>query len=219
MHICLNTLPLPDEIVFCRHGESIGNARGKNDNSIEHTPNHRFNLTSTGKNQALSAGYFLNTYAPHGFDDYYVSTFLRAQETFKLLGLKDNPEPFEDPRLDEYWRDIFHSMSEADVAVFYPIEHAIAEREGWYHYRPPQGEAQKDVELRILSFLSSLSPCKRIFICGHGQWFCFFERILCGKSRNETRRNSPTNCSVVSFKKEGHIFSSKIIFEPEKNAP
>src|SRR3989338_5658720 len=102
MHIRLNTLPLPDEIVFCRHGESIGNARGKNDNSIEHTPNHRFNLTSAGKNQALSAGRFLSTCAPHGFDEYYVSTFLRAQETFKLLDLKGNPEPFEDPRLDEY---------------------------------------------------------------------------------------------------------------------
>ncbi|MBI2048036.1 MAG: phosphoglycerate mutase family protein [Parcubacteria group bacterium] len=205
---------LPDEIVFCRHGESVGNVRKKDDSSTNDIPNHQFDLTSVGVSQARQAGVYLNTHFNGGFPEYYVSTFLRAKRTFQLLCLNTNPTPYEDPRLDEYWRGIFHSMPEDAIRIFYPSEHAIAKREGWYHYRPPQGEAGKDVELRILSFLSSLEPHERIFICGHGQWFCFLDRILCGKTRDEARTESPKNCSVVSFKMRCGKFESSVLFEP-----
>lgn len=214
MRIRLNISSLPNEIVFCRHAESEGNAVGISDKSTVSIPNHQFDLSQKGHDQTALTRDFVKERYPNGFDQYYISTFLRTWLTFYRIF--DNNVPSEDPRLDEWWRGIFHNLSEREINEFYPLEKTILKREGWYHYRPPQGEAGKDVELRILSFLGSLEVCDRIFICGHGRWFLFFQRILCGRDRisNNYKHNIvPGNCSVISFKKYGDIFQSSVIFE------
>lgn len=213
MHIKLNVVSLPEKIIFCRHAESIGNAVKKDDVSTLNSPNHQFHLSPRGHDEVIEVRDFISATFPEGFSEHYVSTFLRTQLTFSGIFLH-NIVPFEDPRLDEWWKGIFHSLSAKEINRFYPKENHVMKREGWYHYRPPQGESGKDVELRILSFLSTLNSCKSIFICGHGQWFCFLERILCGKTRIQTEMKSPKNCSVTCFEKDAETFVLNTIFEP-----
>jgi len=212
MKINLNLSHLPDEIVFCRHAQSTGNAVGKDDASTSTTANHFFGLSNLGKTQPAQVKVFLEEEYPDGFDDYYISTFLRTELTFKVI--YEHIVPFEDPRIDEWWKGIFHSLSAEEITKFYPHEKVILEREGWYHYQPPQGESGKNVELRILSFLSTLTSGRTVFICGHGRWSCFLDRILCGKSRSNVLARPPKNCSVIRFKKCANTYKASVLFEP-----
>jgi broad specificity phosphatase PhoE len=157
LHINLNINSLPDQIVFCRHAESVGNAIKQDDESTKEMPNHQFALSPNGKRQLKETAEFVKQKFANGFAEYYVSTFLRTQLTFAGL-FTEKINSFEDPRLDEWWKGIFHSLSLAERQRFYPNERITQEREGWYHYRPPQGESGKDVEIRILSFLYSVTP-------------------------------------------------------------
>ncbi len=214
MHININFNSLPQSIVFCRHAESVGNARGLDDNSTRDIANHEFGLSPVGFNQVPQTREFLRSSFPGGFAEYYVSSFLRTQITLKGL-FGETKIPFEDPRLDEWWKGIFHSLSKAEIAEHYPAEHAVLEREGWYHYRPPQGEAGKDVEVRILSFLNSLTPVESIFICGHGRWFSYFERLLLQRSREETSQKAPDNCAIIQLTKGVGEYKSEVLFTPK----
>lgn len=213
MHIKIDVASLQREIVFCRHAESVGNAKGRDDNSTSDTPNHQFKLSAVGVHQLEPMRRFLETEFPDGFSDYYVTTFLRTQLTFQGV-IGGHITPYEDPRLDEWWKGIFHSLSEQEISRHYPVEHRVLKREGWYHYRPPQGEAGKDVEVRILSFLNSLRPVPRIFICGHGRWYSFLERILLGRPREETDKEAPKNCSIIRLTHDGQVFRKSVLFIP-----
>lgn len=44
MHINIDIHSLPQKIIFCRHAESIGNARKRDNFSDKTTPNHEFDL-------------------------------------------------------------------------------------------------------------------------------------------------------------------------------
>lgn len=212
MNVKLNIARMPDEIYFCRHAQSVGNARGMDDDSLIDIPNHSFGLSEAGIVQAQVAASWLRGHNK-AFDEHYVSTFTRTHETFSLL-FGDTITPYEDPRLDEWWKGIFHAMSPEERARFYPAEQAILDCEGWYHYRPPQGESRKDVELRILSFLSVLSSCKRIFICGHGRWENSFERLLCGLPRESTQTKVVSNASIVRYTKKQHSYQREPLITP-----
>ena len=213
MYVNIKSGSLPQRITFCRHAESVGNARGVDDNSTQTNANHQFELSPLGQRQVIQTRDFIHALFPNGFSEYYVSSFLRTQVTFR--GLFDGKIiPYEDPRLDEWWKGIFHSLSAEMIAQHYPAESAVLKREGWYHYRPPQGEAGKDVEVRILSFLNSLTPVDDIFICGHGRWFNYFERLLLQISREETKARAPDNCSIIQLTKAGNKYSSELLFTP-----
>ncbi len=213
MYVNIKGGSLPQSITFCRHAESVGNARGLNDNSTLTTANHQFELSLLGQRQIIQTRDFIQSRFPNGFSEYYVSSFLRTQATFTGL-FGGAVIPYEDPRLDEWWKGIFHSLSAEMIAEHYSAESAVLKREGWYHYRPPQGEAGKDVEVRILSFLNSLTPVDNIFICGHGRWFSYFERLLLQISREATKSKVPDNCSVVQLTKEGDKYRSELLFTP-----
>lgn len=213
MYVNINNNLLPQIIIFCRHAESVGNAIGLDDNSTKEMANHKFELSPIGQQQVSQTSNFILSHFPDGFAEYYVSSFFRTQATFRGLFGK-NIIPFEDPRLDEWWKGIFHSLSKEEVARHYPAESAVLEREGWYHYRPPQGEAGKDVEARILSFLNSLTPVDSIFICGHGRWFSFLERLLLRIPRSETSVRASDNCSIIQLVKKTDQYESKVLFTP-----
>ena len=213
MHVNIKHDLLPQRITFCRHAESFGNARGLDDNSTREVANHQFELSQKGRGQISQTRDFIQSNFPNGFSEYYVSSFFRTRATFRGL-FGDNIVPYEDPRLDEWWKGIFHSLSKEEIARHYPAESAVLEREGWYHYRPPQGEAGKDVEMRILSFLNSLTPADDIFICGHGRWFSFLERLLLRLPRSKTSTQAPDNCSVIRLSKDKNKYCSEVLFTP-----
>ena len=214
MHVKIKTESMPNQIIFCRHAESIGNANSLDDNSTKETANHQFKLSPHGQNQVTQVRDFVSSSFPNGFSEYYVSSFLRTQATFRGIW-GESVLPFEDPRLDEWWKGIFHSLTKDDIAEYYPIESTTLKREGWYQYRPPQGESGKDVELRILSYLNSLSPVENIFICGHSRWFNFFERLLLQLPREEMSTEVLKNCSVLVLAKNGNKYKSQILFNPK----
>ena len=192
----------PKQIVIVRHAESEGNAKKADDNSMTEVANHQFSLTVAGQEQALTTGEHLRV--NYEFDAFFVSTFERTQQSFALMF--PEVKPIVDSRLDEFWRGIWHTMSEEEAVQAYPQEVRIKEREGLYHYRAPGGQNGQDVDLMIYSFLSDLRELyanKRLLIVGHGTWMIFFWRIMRGLSIKEAearyKSNKYHNASVTVF--------------------
>lgn len=198
---------LPETIYFARHGQSIGNARGLDDASLKDLANHRFPLTKKGKEESRVLGAFIRENVQ--YDVLYTSTFLRPQETLHYaLGSVEHKM---DALLDEWWKGIFHSMSAEEREQFYPAEQAIVEREGWYHYRPPQGESGKDVERRLRQFLAILDGTPLIF--GHGRVAGFLDRMLCNREIDlNCKYEIPKNCELWRFQKEKQHYVRTSLF-------
>jgi broad specificity phosphatase PhoE len=87
---------LPIDIILVRHGQSEGNvvhkASRKGDNRLftqefRNRHSRMFRLTDKGISQATKAGQWLADNVPMPLDRFYVSDYLRAQETAALLGL------------------------------------------------------------------------------------------------------------------------------------
>lgn len=195
-------------IVFVRHGESIGNAKGLDDNSLEDIANHDFPLSDRGSEQAEAAGRYIID-RQFNFDASFVSTYLRTLLTHRKMRIVapnlSVDAPIEDARLDEWWRGIWHTMTSEEIDRYYPLERKIMSREGWYHYRAPGGQNGPDVELQIRSFLNDfLFGAYRhygsILISGHGKWGIMFWKAITGASVGEAEyywKQTPFgNCSI-----------------------
>lgn len=178
----------PKRIVLVRHGESEGNARGKDEQSRLLVANHRFSLTERGRKQACAVELAIRV--KYGMPDVcFVSTFRRTQETLQLM-FPETPSVV-DSRLNELWRGIWHTMSEEAICARFPEETAIREREGWFHYRPPGGQSCQDVELSIHSFTAFLREMydgRYVFISAHGNWLILFTRIVQSLDVEEAER-------------------------------
>ena len=208
---------LPDKIYFFRHAESVGNRRGLDDNSLKTLANHLFPITEdVGVPQAKAlADYVKEKNILSECAEIYVTNFLRTQMTLDIVlkGQNHGLPIYQDSRLDEWWKGIYHSMNAAERAKHYPAEEEIAKREGWYQYRPPQGESGKDVELRLLSFLHDLSHVP--FISGHGRVGGFLDRLLC-KRKLDLNCNypNPKNCELWLFSRNGDAYCRTSLFTP-----
>ena len=98
---------------------------------------HKYALTERGKRQAEITGAWLRE--EFGiFDVYYTSYYRRAQETMRLL--YPDAQIFEDPRLAEAQRGIYHVLHSDEIERLSPWETERRRREGPYHYRPWCGE-------------------------------------------------------------------------------
>src|SRR5581483_7707594 len=166
----------PEKLVLVRHAESEGNVL-----SIEERPKfecsaHGYGLTDRGKKQAEITGKYLREQFG-AFDAYYVSYYQRARDTLKIMypGVK----VFEDSRLAEAQRGIYHTMTHDEIEAKFPEELKRKEREGLYHYRPWGGENWADVELRIHSFLGTLSrdfEGQKVLVVVHGHWLVMLQK-------------------------------------------
>lgn len=167
------------------------------------TATHDYALTERGRQQALRTSRYLR--ALYGeFDVRYVSYYRRSCETMGLL--YPGAKVYEDPRLAEAQRGMYHAMPSSRVAELFPSEIARKEREGLYHYRPWGGENWPDVELRIHSFLGTLSrDCggQKVAIVVHGHWLILFQRLIHHFSINEAlaryRSGVFENASVTTY--------------------
>ncbi|MFA6228413.1 MAG: histidine phosphatase family protein [Patescibacteria group bacterium] len=198
------------KIIFVRHGESIGNAKGLDDESLVELPNHRFPLTLNGQNQAHHAGRALKIVGL-SWEQAFFSSYLRTEQTLQGITEVYNPcglKPIMDSRLDEWWRGIWHTMSKADIVRLYPLEEQIQKREGWYHYRAPGGQSGPDVELQIRSFLNDFfygcySGFKTILVVGHGKWGILFWRLIMDvtidKAKERLQLMPFGNCHISIF--------------------
>lgn len=168
----------PKDLVLVRHAESEGNVLTADKRATFDIPTHKYGLTEKGRQQAKITGdYLRDTFGE--FDIHYVSYYERSRETMSIMC----PEArvYEDPRLAEAQRGIYHFLTKAEMEAKYPEELARKDREGLYHYRPPGGENWPDVELRIHSFLGTLNrdyEGQRVLMVVHGHWLLLYQRLM-----------------------------------------
>lgn len=169
----------PNLLCLVRHAESQGNVLSVDDRARTPLATHDYALTERGKKQAeITADYLQKNYGD--FDSHFVSYYRRAKETMDILAPKAR-DVFEDPRLAEAQRGIYHTMTKLELESKYPEELMRKDREGLFHYRPWGGENWADVELRIHSFIDTLCrDCdgQNVLIVVHGHWLVLFRRLV-----------------------------------------
>lgn len=168
----------PSLLVMVRHAESQGNVLHRDERALLNVPTYAYPLTNEGRRQAAATGKFVRD--KYGFFDiYYTSYYARVKETMQIM--YPQARVYEDPRLAEAQRGIYHTMTQEQITAKYPEELARKDREGLYHYRPPGGENWPDIELRIHSFLGTLArDCagKKVLIVVHGHWLLLLQRLI-----------------------------------------
>jgi broad specificity phosphatase PhoE len=206
----------PRLLALVRHAESEGNIRSKNERAKYGVPTHKYNLTSLGIKQAEITGEYLRGKFGY-FDIYYASYYNRSKETMAVMF----PEArvYEDPRLAEGQRGIWHTMTEEEIRYRYPEEFERRDREGLYHYRPFGGENWADIELRIHSFLGTLNrdyDDQDVLIVVHGHWLILFQRLLEHFSIEEAVKryyeSTAENASVTIYEDETTNGKSRLVF-------
>jgi broad specificity phosphatase PhoE len=168
----------PKQLILVRHAQSEGNIRSSDERAQWNIATHSYGLTDRGKQQARITGEYLHKHYGN-FDTYYVSYYERSRETMRIM--YPNAHAYEDPRIAEAQRGIWHTMTKEEISKQYPGELERKEREGIYHYRPLGGENWPDVELRIHSFLETLSrdrEGKKVLIVVHGNWLVLLQRLI-----------------------------------------
>lgn len=165
-----NNLKRPKRIILIRHGRSAGN----DDKYLyQHVPDCQIELTPEGMVQSEMAGKALKKLIGDETVMFYVSPFLRSQQTFALISRAFSPQQIlqvrEDPRIREQEWGNFQDIDN--------LETILAQRRivGRFFYRFNGGESGADVYDRVSSFLSSFfremkndRPCENIVIVSHG---------------------------------------------------
>jgi probable phosphoglycerate mutase len=212
----------PDRIVLVRHGESEGNILTGEERVKLDKATHDYALTAEGQRQTEVTAKFLKERFRDGFDAFYTSYYRRAKETMEIL-TDGKVKVYEDPRLREAERGIFHTYTPEEVEQYFPLENRRKEREGYYHYRPPGGENWPDIELRIHSFLSTLArdqAGKRVLIVVHGHWLILFQRMIhhfsIETAMDRYHNRVAPNASVTSYRA---VMGGKLDLEMEHVAP
>jgi len=213
----------PKTLVLVRHAESEGNIRSSSERAGYDVASHNYALTPKGRDQAKITGEYLRQRFGK-FDVYYVSYYRRSRETMELM--YPNAHVYEDPRLAEAQRGIWHTMTHEQVMVRFPEEVARKKREGLYHYRPLGGENWPDIELRIHSFLGTLCrdyEGQNVCIVGHGHWLILFERLVRHFSIDDTVKRygagTLANASVTVYFETKVREKSRLILHEENIIP
>lgn len=204
----------PNLLFLVRHAESEGNILSVDERAQTPIATHDYALTPKGQEQARITGEHLRK-SYGNFDAYYTSYYRRARETMKLM--YPQAKVYEDPRLAEAQRGIYHTMTHEQIAQQYPQEIERKTREGLYHYRPFGGENWADVELRIHSFLGTLTrdyAGQNVLIVVHGHWLILFQRLMERFSIEESIRRYKDevvdNASVTIFENKQTTFQKTL---------
>lgn len=213
----------PKQLVLVRHAESQGNVLGTDERAKCSLASHLYQLTERGKRQAEITGeYVRKTFGE--FDAYYTSYYARVQQTMRIM--YPDAKIYEDPRLAEAQRGIWHVMTRKQIAETLPFEIERKEKEKLFHYRPLGGENWPDVELRIHSFLGTLRrdlSGKRVIMGVHGHWLILFQRLIHHFSIEEAVRRYEMavfgNASVTVYEEEKTRGKSHLILKEENRIP
>ncbi len=196
----------PHLLVLIRHAESVGNIRTYDERATFELATHAYPLTERGRKQAeITSTYLREHFGESAPEIYYTSYYERAKETGRILF--PGVHIYEDARLAEGQRGIFHTMTKEEIETRFPEELKRKEREGLYHFRPLGGENWPDIELRIHSFLGTLvRDCEglRVFIVVHGHWLMLFQKLIhhfsVEEALNRYKNKLFCNASVTAYK-------------------
>ncbi len=204
----------PDQLVLVRHAESEGNVRTVDERAQYEVSTHAYPLTERGRAQARATGDWLReTYG--AFDVHYTSYYVRAKETMALMA--PEAKVYEDARLAEANRGIYHTYTRDEIARLFPKELERKEREGLYHHRPLGGENWPDIELRVHSFLGTLTrDCggRKVLIVVHGFWLILFQKLVerfgIEEAARRYREETAPNASVTAYAGEPTLHGSRL---------
>lgn len=213
----------PKLLVLVRHAESQGNVLTVDERARFDLATHSYELTARGKKQAQITGKYLQKKFGK-FDIYYQSYYSRTKQTLQLMYPKAHV--YEDSRLAEGQRGIWHTMTAAQIKKRFPEEVKRKEREGLYHYRPWGGENWPDIELRIHSFLGTLSrdyEDKKVICTVHGHWLIIFQKLIHHFSIEEALKRHKAgvfeNASVTIYEGKNVQGKSRLLLKEENTVP
>lgn len=213
----------PKQLILVRHAESEGNIRSADERAAFELATHAYDLTPCGIEQARMTGEYLKNRFGN-FDIYYVSYYTRSKRTMQVM--YPEAKVYEDPRLAEGQRGIWHTMTQEQIDTHFPGETARKKREGLYHYRPIGGENWPDIELRIHSFLGTLSrdyEDQKILMVVHGHWLVLFQRLIHHHSIQEAiekyKKGVFENTSVTIYEGKTINGKSRLVLKEENIVP
>lgn len=213
----------PKLLVLVRHAESEGNIRSSDERIKFDLSTHAYTLTPRGEQQAQLTGKYLQKRFG-AFDVYYQSYYTRNKQTMGIM--YPDARVFEDSRLAEAQRGIWHTTTMAQMKRRFPEEIVRRKREGLYHYRPWGGENWADIELRIHSFLGTLSRDyggKKVLCTVHGHWLILFQKLIHHFSIEEAldryEKKVVENASVTIYEGKMTKRKSRLVLKEENVVP
>lgn len=190
-------------IYLLRHAETDYNAHAQ---FIGGRSNH-ISLSTKGEKQALEVGKLLRD-SNIQFDKVFCSIANRTRQTLDLIiseaNITDNPIIYSE-ELQELSQGDWEGKSRSEI--YTPEQLAEINSNQWL-FTPPNGESQKEVEERMLGFISSEILSKytegNFLIVGHGIAFKCLLRGILGISSQMAYKLSIENISLtkLSYDKE-----------------
>ncbi len=199
--------------LFVRHGQSEGNVHTIAELLLTGKPNQKYELTQEGVKQGIKAGLLIKEFCEkqdQRISALFQSTYVRTQHTLECilrqLGQWAPPKlkVTTSKLLDEKIGGIFHTMTRNEIEKKHPIEIEKSCKEGYYLYKPPEGESCVDVEVRVHQFVKELlenSPPGVTLVSAHGRWIQILENSLWNRSPEEFNKRKKTdpfpNCAML----------------------
>lgn len=199
------------KILLVRHGESIQN----NHTNDQFLPDHAIPLTDNGREQAVKAGEFLESYLGSGkinqVHTIWTSSYKRTRETAEgINSVLKLPQRIikEDDMLVEMQFGLFHNLTKEECAEKFPYEwqRYMMERQynGKFFARRPGGESPFDVTIRQKLFIDTLyrdinklDKPSIFIIVGHGGSITSFRKAFFHYSYEwYAAAKNPGNCSI-----------------------
>jgi broad specificity phosphatase PhoE len=194
------------EIIFVRHGESIGNAL-KGDDAV-YTGRWDCDLTEKGYAQARA---LIGNPELEGVEVCFVSPLKRALETARIIC---NVEPCVEPRIMERSLGEFEEKKICDVMKIPKYEKYFTDPEymkfrSSFTANAPGGESYADVCRRVEPFALELtsSGYKKVLVVAHFVVIRCLIKLLKGLSEEETLALKVPNCQpiLVVFEEEVNV--------------
>lgn len=183
------------ELLLIRHGETTWNQQGRMQGQQD-SP-----LTPLGLEQAQSLARRLKTVA---FAALYSSDLKRAHDTASCIAEQTGHAILSDRNLRERSFGIFEGLTNSEIAVRYPAEHApFARREP--DYAMPGGESATLFRSRCVSCLEVIAGRhlgETLVVVTHGLVLDALYRTACGMTLEAPRGFPLVNCSVNTFRYE-----------------
>jgi len=210
-------MPMPQNLIFVRHGESEGNVANhlsKRGDDTLFTPEFKsrhtslWRLTDKGRGQAQIAGAWIKENIGSQFAKYYTSEYIRTMETAALLGLPHAEWFCEFYLRERDWGDLETTTAQERETLF---ARALKKRETQpFLWTPPGGESMASLCLRIDRFLDTLHrECddKNVIVVCHGEVMWAFrvrlermsqeEYLLLDRSKDPKDRIN--NCQIIQY--------------------
>ena len=217
-------MALPVTMTCLRHGQSLGNEARRRwlqegdrslQDAIRNHPSASWPLTPLGVNQAKTAGEWLKTQYPYGFQRCIVSPFVRAAQTAALLDLP-NAEWFVEPAIAErLWGHLEARVEDDVLGANHLVDHYQERFRDGVWWTPLGGEGLATVATtRVHGFFGELhhlnDEVENIIVVCHGEIILSIrhrvERISMEEMHRIMMSQNPYdkihNCQIIEYTRQ-----------------